>query len=672
MTAQGPEVPPAAKGSPDDSALTQLLAEKAEQPAGQSEDCPDGAQDEQGIREHRDHCPGYQDYHNPDQCPDMLWVLTVTLARHDASDSRQVVVSEQTVPQLEDALTRYRHILDENPEMPVCDLLPLIFRLKGKPFSIRDHFPHEPMYRLNMIPRRQITKAGRQVAKSTNMASVGILRAATVPYYNLLTVTPLFEQVRRFSSNYVKPFLAETTLRSHIIGAGTDNSVLQRTLANGSNLYYNFASKSADRIRGTPADELNVDEVQDFDLDTLPVIESCLDASTYGILRYSGTPKTFDGPLQCYWDLSSQGVWHIPCQVTGCKHENVCSTDGDILKMIDNPKTLVCAKCAQPLDARLGQYVHRRPERRLSFPGYHMPQVIFPMHYALPNKWQKIQDALREKPKFIIWNEILGESLDVGQKLLTVDDLKRAGKAPFCTPGQYDSNRYIMSAGGVDWGGKGKERVTDKEEFISNTALALGGMRNDGVIEIRWLYRTPYEANNYEEAKLVYETFRDTGIDWLSHDFGGAGNVREDILIQLGMPREHIAPFTYATLMFNKPIVFFEPSGERGARSSYTLDKPRSLFLLAELIKAGIVILPEYERVKDFVEDFLSMYEETIETPRGKQSLVKRIPRKHDDIAHAINYVVMTLLHATGRWPKIAEAYQNLKGPDQNWNEHDL
>jgi hypothetical protein len=524
-----------------------------------------------------------------------------------------------------------------------------------------------------MVPRRQVTKAGRQVAKSTNMAATGILRAASIPYYNLLTVTPLFEQVRKFSSNYVKPFLAETTLRTQIVAPGTDNSVLQRTLSNGANMFYNFASKSADRIRGTPADELDVDEVQDFDLDVLPVIESCLDASEYQLIRYSGTPKTFDGPLQYYWDLSSQGIWHILCQTTGCKHENICSVDGDILKMIDNPKTLVCAKCNQPLDARIGMYVHGRPERRMTFPGYHMPQVIFPMHYENPKKWDKIQKDLKgEKPKYIIWNEILGESLDVGQKLLTITDLKRAGTAPVTKPQQFPRSRYIMSVGGTDWGGKGKERVTDKEDFISNTALALGGMRNDGVIEIKWLYRTPYEANNYQEAKLVYETFRGVGVDWLAHDFGGAGNVREDIMINLGMPREKIAPFTYTRLSFNKPIVFFEPSGVRGARSSWSLDKPRSLSLLCEMIKSGLVILPEYEKVKEYLEDFLSIYEETIETPRGKQTLVKRVPRRTDDVVHAINYVVMTLCHATGKWPKIADAYMNLKGPDQQWTDQDL
>jgi hypothetical protein len=569
-------------------------------------------------------------------------------------------------------LAAYRTRLEQHPEMPVCDLLPLIFRLKGKPFDIRDgHFPHEPLFRLLQLPRRQVIKAGRQIAKSTNLAAVGILRAASIPYYNTLTVTPLFEQVRKFSSNYVKPFLVESAVKAYLLKPGTDNSVLQRTLANGSNLFYNYALNSADRIRGTSGDEADLDEVQDFDLDVLPIIESCLDASPYKIIRYSGTPKTYDGPLQVYWDLSSQGIWHIPCQATGCKHVNRCSADGDLLKMIDSPKTLVCSKCCQPLDSTLGNYRHDRPDRRMSFPGYHMPQVIFPMHYSVPAAWLKVQETIREKPKFVLYNEVLGESLDVGLKLMTLEEIKRAAILTTTKPADFPKADYVLTAGGIDWGGKGKEKTGDKEEFISNTAFAISGLRVDGKVDVKFLFKTPYEYNHSQEAELAKNVMCAAGVDWVAHDFGGAGDVRESFMVEKGLPSNRICPMTYSSLSMNKPIVFFNPSGVTGARSSYVIDKARSLLLLVELIRHGIVRFPDFESNRQALEDFLSIYEETIETPRGKLRLVKRLRRRTDDIVHAVNFSVMALFHASGQWPALADSFMELPGPDQRWAEGD-
>lgn len=584
------------------------------------------------------------------------------------------MVVQQSVPTVRDALRRYGEILEQNPGMPICDILPLIFRLKGQPYSVTStHFPQEPMFRIKGItPVQQITKAGRQISKSTVLASVGILRAAAIPYFNHLTVTPLFEQVRKFSSNYVKPFLSECAIRTTILRPGTDNSVLQRTLANGSNLFYNYASNTADRIRGTSSDQVDFDEMQDLDLTVLPIIESCLDASKYKIRRYSGTPKTFDGPLQVYWERSSQAIWHIPCR--NCYKVNRCDVEGQILKMIDNPKTLVCGFCGQPIDSSQGYYIHGFPERRLTFPGYHQPQVIFPMHYRDPRAWTKIQDSLKHQPKFYVYNEILGESIDVGLKMLTQEELKRAAVLTPTPPHQFNSSDYLMTACGIDWGGKGKEKTTDREEFISNTAVALGGIRSDGIIEIKWLYRTPYESDIVQETNIVKDILANARVHRLAHDFTGAGLTREAMIVQAGIPEGcMLVPYTYAMMSFNKPIVFHNPPGPKGTRNSWTLDKSRSLRLLCELIRTKQVLLPDWEQNKQFLNDFFSIFEEARDSSRSGQVIqVKRMDRHTDDVVHAINFVVMSLYHSLKRWPNIAKAFENLPGEPETWTHRDV
>lgn len=572
-------------------------------------------------------------------------------------------------------LANYGKFLDAHPDAPVCHILPMLFKLKGKPYNVMEsHFPFEPIFKLRRVPRRMILRAGRQVSKSTSLAALGIIYAAANPYFNLLTVTPLFEQIRKFSNNYVRPFIKDSTMKAMLVGDGDAGSVLQRTLANGANLFYSYSSGGdPGRVRGVSADSLIVDEIQDFDMDSLPVIEATMSASTFKIVRYSGTPKTMDNPLQLYWEKSSQGIWHIP---HGCGKINRCSVDstnGDLLKMIDNPKTLVCARCGDPLDSTQGYYVHGYPERMNDFPGYHLPQVIFPMHYGTPKDWSIIQEIRRDKPKYILYNEVLGESIDVGLNMLTIEEIRAAAIIPFKQPHEIPTNKYVSIIVGVDWGGKGKEKTVDTEEFISNTAIAVAGLLPDGRVEIPYLFKTPYEATHYEEAVLAKDVVAGCHADWIAHDFGGAGDVRESILNNLGVPAGMICPFTYLNVSPNKPIVNYTAPSAKGVRGSYILDKTRSLMLFCALVKSGLVLLPNYEDAKLCLNDLTAIFEEVVERPRGNLKLVRRKRRRTDDIVHACNFAVMTLYHSQQMWPRLADAFQTMHGDmETSWQPGDL
>ena len=118
-------------------------------------------------------------------------------------------------------------------------------------------------------------------------------------------------------------------------------------------------------------------------------------------------------------------------------------------------------------------------------------------------------------------------------------------------------------------------------------------------------------------------------------------------------------PFTYSVMPPTKPIVYYNPPAARGVRSSYTLDKPRSLLLLAELIKRKMVRLPSGDRyLNDHLKEFLNVYEESIENSRGSPTrLVKRLSRRTDDIVHAVNFAVMGLYHASQKWPEVTKAF---------------
>lgn len=499
---------------------------------------------------------------------------------------------------------------------------------------------------------------------STSIAGMQILRAAAQANYNILTVMPLYEQTRKFSVNYVRPFLVTSPARGLLVGENSVDSVLQRgigSIAHNSSLFYSYSHGDPSRIRGIQASECNFDETQDLQLDDLPVIEACMSASRYKLTRYTGTPKTFDNTLHKLWEDSSQACWHIPCQETGCKHENRCDVKGDLLKMLGET-TLSCAKCGKPVNSRLGYWVHDVPALRMIFPGYHVSQPILPMHYLLPKDWFILKQAQKDKPPYLFYNEYLGESFDSGTKMLTKDELVAAATAECYEPDEtYPSGQYVVNMLGVDWGGRGKEKTTDTDDFVSNTALALAGLRPDGVIEINWLHKVAYAMTHDIESEIVANVAARTNSAMVAMDYGGQGNVQEQLLMAKGWPREKVIPFTYNVMQARRPIVFYQPPRHFGVRNSYTLDKPRSLILLVQLIKAGKILLPKGDRyINDHLKDFLNIFEETMDNPRGApRRLVRRLSRRTDDIVHAINFAVMGIYHLTSAWPQLARAFMD-------------
>ena len=62
------------------------------------------------------------------------------------------------------------HLLSKARCVTLKPLLPLLLNLKGKPYHLDNHFPFEPFFRTRM-PRMTLLKTGRQVSKSTSLAS---------------------------------------------------------------------------------------------------------------------------------------------------------------------------------------------------------------------------------------------------------------------------------------------------------------------------------------------------------------------------------------------------------------------------------------------------------------------------------------------------------------------
>ncbi len=579
-------------------------------------------------------------------------------------EAGQKVELSETVQALKDYYARPRTTL-----VPLCGLL----QLYGKPYHLRRHFVMEPLFSLP-VPRRILLKCARQVSKSTSLSARGVLHSASFDHLRTLFVTPRYEQIRRLSSNYVRPFIKDSVLQSLFVNEACTQAVLQRSFSNHATMYFSFAFLDCDRVRGISADSLVLDEVQDIDYDFVPIIQECLSASDIGLTFYSGTPKTLDNGIQQMWEDSSQAEWVTKCD--GCGYWNMASVHADLMKMIGKA-TVVCARCDKPINPAAGHWYHTAGKENPGFHGYHVPQIIMPMHYENPEKWQellgkRIGKGNYSEAKFL--NEVLGESADQGVKLVTLTDIKEAS-----TLGPNDFNEAVnrfrlckVRVLAVDWGGGG-------EDEISHTVASLIGLDPiTGKIGCYYTERFHSGYSHTEEARKLLYYFTQAGCNFFAHDYGGSGGVRETLMIQAGLPMDRIVGFMYTRAAARDHMIAYKKPAEGEARGYWSLDKARSLVLQAACLKSGAILLPEFESSKDVTRDLLALVEDKHDLKTGADVyLIGRSAKMSDDFAHSLNFGCCAIWHTEQNYPdlsllkeiKLSEAQLNIANPPNAFRE---
>lgn len=517
--------------------------------------------------------------------------------------------------------------------------------VKNRPFTEGLPPALETLFRLRMLPR-SVLKSGRQIGKSTSQAGRTIILSACIPFFQTLTVTPQFELTRRYSNNYVRPLIDNSPISALMLDLSCENNVLQRTFINQSVMHFSFALLDAERVRGIPADRVHFDEVQNIEAGLIDEIIQTMGRSKWRVQDYTGTPKTLDNVMEALWLQSSKAEWLIPC---GCGHVNNPHVEADGLKMIGD-ETIVCGKCYKPVDPSQGYWYHNSPEKMNNFIGWHVPQFIMPFHYTDARNWKIIVDAKNGSvSKRIFYNEILGESCDIGAKLVTETELRKASQLPVMM--SYSTGRKVTSAYGfislgVDWGGRG-------EDELSRTKAAVLGMRTDGRCDVLYAEDMSNMEDPGQEVARTIQLFHDFNCKVLAHDAAGTAGMRDVLLNHARFPRNQIMPMSYVSA-WSKDLLFYHQASDKIKWPHYSLDKTRSLLLTTECIKHGFVFFPIWESMERFLRDFLALVEEKSESRRsGDVYLIRRAKGQCDDFAHAINFALMAVYHSNNRYPDL-------------------
>lgn len=550
-------------------------------------------------------------------------------------------------------------------KMKPSEFVQTFMHLGGKPFSIKDYPYLPPIYDSNAREMGLFT--GRQVSKSTYLASSMTAVAATTPHGSQVLVTPLQDQAFVFSTQRLTDFLERSPVirEGFFTGGSIINQTLKKRLNNDHLISLGYAQRTADRLRGQSVKtRLNYDEVQDIFPEVIPVINEL--AFRYPDCRflYSGTPKSRQNHMEAMRNRSTACEWAVKCQQMGCGHWNHDWDESNI-----GETGVVCAKCRKPLNSNLGQWVARRRygsvvnNVKILMETYRISQLIVKPIMDHPVKWDELITKLRTYPNAQFRNEVLGLSADCGTQPITREQLvaccqtNRRNELPDRT-----NPRLPQLVMGVDWAVNGGANAGN-----SLTAVVIGGwdpFPSCFQVYFARVFRGIEAGPNYE-IDWIKRHFVSSGCRMIAADWG-SGQVQNLQLIN-ALGEANVAQLFHTGMGAGvggakMPRVKWEPRTRK-----YHLARTRVLTDTFETARMKQLVLPRAEEIEDLITHFLA---EAMEY-NDKSNTQKYVNAEPDDLLHAVTYAMIGgELLERGDFMGHAGSQTQLSSPSNDaWNE---
>ncbi|MCX7871552.1 MAG: phage terminase large subunit family protein, partial [bacterium] len=341
------------------------------------------------------------------------------------------------------------------PNKKKVEILPSEFAqkflyLNGKPLSLADYKHLIDIY--NFTNREIVLKFSRQTAKSTTLANIMITRAAMIPHFKVLYVSPTVDQTKIFSHERVAPVIEGSPLiKENYINSTLIQNVYMKQFLNGSRMYLRYALLTADRLRGYSADMNLFDETQDLRPDIIPVVKETMSRSLFKYALYAGTPKRTKGTLADLWFSSTMNEYAIKC--SSCNYWNILDE-----KNIGLEGT-ICSKCGSYLDL-----INGKSEWVSTYSLTQKPYIegyrVCILHFAHAPWVNWKTDVLLKREtssKAVFYNEALALEYDEGISPVNKFQIQAccSDKPMVSEPTELDRN--YSSIMGIDYGPSGSE-----------------------------------------------------------------------------------------------------------------------------------------------------------------------------------------------------------------------
>lgn len=497
-----------------------------------------------------------------------------------------------------------------------------LYNNEGTP-QILDEFPMmRPIY--DNLPKKLLLKCSRKTLKSTLISNIITLNMLRLNNYKMLYVGPNEAFTKYFSHNYLAARFESPPIK-RIISKLSKNDVFEKELSDTkSNVILKYASDDATRTRGPATDHNIHDEVQDMLADILPIIAETMAISKIKREIFAGTPLTTDNTINALWERSNQMEWAMKC--TGCNHWNTLTEDNDPMRMIQK-HGFSCSKCLKVLESEKGRWVDANPGDR-EIIGFHLAQPLIPYYNRNPDDWKDIYQKCfdRNYTQLQVFNEVFGLPYDAGAKDITKKELQElCDLGPMATVYERRKHLYRGIFMGVDWG---------INPNSSRTVGTLGGLRDDGVIEIFWskIFKdSDYEGHIRELADTAnkYGAFVacDSGPDAIRGRM--LGNSYDPSRTQLISYRD------------SKLVQYTEmpPDATDWHQARWCLHRTDTMGFTMKLLKKKSIRFPRWEDMEEHCTDILNIFKEVKEDNLKAKLFYRHAPDKPDDFFHTLSWV---------------------------------
>lgn len=462
------------------------------------------------------------------------------------------------------------------------------------------------------------------------------------PWNKSLYVSPSHTQTRQFSNEKLRPAIESSPLiRKYFQDNKVSNQVFEKGFTNGSYIFLRSAFRSADRTRGISANHLFLDEIQDFIGSEIPVIMECTSHFPDANILMAGTPKSFDNPIEEYWQETSQNEWIVKCQGCGkfnfLDEKNIAPTE----KYLDDtlPPGPVCKKCGNPIYPALhGKWMTFCHGKRIQ--GYRVPQIMVPWIITTKEQWLKLLWKRDNYPFGKFYNEVLGLSYDSASKPITRDELIECCDVGHRLwpdnpdPKLVERARRMILVGGIDWG-EGNDGAetgpTGKIRPASYTVFTVGTYVNPKQFKVYFVKK--YVGHETEPEYVIKDVLRLCklfNIRVVGADWGHGWGMNNQLVRRLGI--NHVMQFMY--LPKQKQRMKWDPLGAK-----FQLHRNLVISELFTYLKNKNIIFPRWADIEPYAKDILNVYVEYVEYQR-EMKYDHRVSDP-DDFLHSLNYAVI-------------------------------
>lgn len=509
----------------------------------------------------------------------------------------------------------------------------------------RMYEPQRLLY--DLYPQSLTIKAGRQVGKSLGLAGRIVTGSIAQKYFTSLFIAPSQIQTKRWSSGYLDTFRESPYVAKHFIKHSDPSNVFEKTFTNKSKVYLSYGQTSADmdRVRGLTADLLCLDEVQDIQLTSIPVVKEILNTSDWGYTMYTGTSKSTAGTLESLWLDSNQMEFCQKCHKCG---KWVIPNNSSLMReMMVNPDHLVCPYCHKKFSFFGGQWVATRNEMSkgpgAKF-GLHMPQMVFGANNK-PRQWADMYDKVQSSltgslytPE-LIDNEVFGLATDLGSTSLSIREVQACCLPDYTEWAKPDKsnvapsvlpliNQIHSTVLGVDWSVSGS--------VGSHTVITVLGVDHSGRMTLLFAKKL-VSGSILEQVDEVLATARAYNCKMIGSDRGVGVLQGELMQQQYGATKVIMCNYVSASRRLR-----WDSAG-----NFLAADRTGAMDDMMHKIRLGPdrFISPKWAFTEGLWGDALSIFEE--ETTIGKR-VYRKQPSIPDDFFHSLVFANLAYKYLTG------------------------